>query len=70
MSAPYSQRKTASNDALLTAFGDWFSRFTATLFGAFLAGVLLLLVVRYYVAQSAAEALQRMDRPTLSVPKK
>jgi len=69
MSAPYTQRKTASNDALLTAFGDWFSRFTATLFGAFIAGVLLLLVVRYYVQQSAAEALQRIDRPA-TTPKK
>lgn len=70
MSGPYTARKTASNDQLLTAFGEWLSRFTATTLGVFIGGVLLLLLVRYYVQQSAAEALQRLDRPSITAPKK
>jgi preprotein translocase subunit SecG len=69
MSAPYSQRKTASNEALMTAFGEWLSRFTASMLGVFFGGLLLLLVVRWYVQQQAAEAIERLNKPNNSAKK-
>lgn len=43
--------------------GAWLLYFSANLIAVFFAGLLLLLLIRYYVRESVREALENLNKP-------